>query len=198
MAQAIPVERRPSFAPHERPSLLGVGTIVWLASELMFFSGLFAAYYTIRAHNPTSTWPPAGDDVAVIRSGIFTFILLMSSFTMQKGVWNEERGWRRSARWWIVLSFLMGAAFDAAQGYEWAHVPFSPHTDAFGSMFFLMTGIHGLHVAVGLIAMLFLLGRMIGPGGDPGEQPAFQAVGYYWHFVDVVWIGLYASLFLLH
>ncbi|MBO0887069.1 MAG: cytochrome c oxidase subunit 3, partial [Acidimicrobiales bacterium] len=60
------------------------------------------------------------------------------------------------------------------------------------------TGIHGLHVAVGLIAMLFLLGRMIGPGGDPGEQPAFQAVGYYWHFVDVVWIGLYASLFLLH
>jgi cytochrome c oxidase subunit 3 len=65
-------------------------------------------------------------------------------------------------------------------------------------MFFLMTGIHGLHVAVGLIAMLFLLGRMVGPGGDPGEQPAFQAVSYYWHFVDVVWIGLYASLFLLH
>jgi cytochrome c oxidase subunit 3 len=117
---------------------------------------------------------------------------------MQWGVWQEERGLRRSARWWIVLTFLMGSAFDANQGYEWTHVPFSAHTDAYGSMFFVMTGLHGLHVAIGLVAMLFLLGRMAGPGGDPGERPALQALSYYWHFVDIVWVGLYASLFLVH
>ncbi len=178
-----------------RPTMLGVGTIIWLGSELMFFSGLFAAFFTIRAH--ATVWPPAGDKLDVLQSGIFTIVLLLSSVTCQKAVWEEEHGRRRSARWWLVLTIFMGLAFLGNQGYEWNTVPFRPHTDAFGSLFFIMTGLHGLHVAIGLVALAGVIGRMIGPRGDPGEQAVFQAVSYYWHFVDIVWIGLYSALFLL-
>ncbi len=181
-----------------RPSMLGVGTMIWLGSELMFFSGLFAAYFTLRAHAAGGPWPPAGIHIDVVRSGIFTVILVLSSFTMQKGVWEEEHERRPSARWWVVFSFVLGGAFLANQALEWSSVDFLPSTNSYGSMFFVMTGLHGLHVAIGLVAMVGLLGRMAGPRGDPGEQSVFQAVSYYWHFVDIVWIGLYSSLFLLH
>lgn len=203
MTQAISVEGAqpqyvPEAAPH-RPSLLNVGVMIWLGSELMFFSGLFASYFTIRAQdNINHVWPPAGIKVDTIQSGIFTAILVASSFTMQRALWSEERRHNRSqAKRWIVITFVMGSLFLANQGYEWFHVNFRLSTNAFGSMFYLMTGLHGLHVFVGLLAMVLLLGRMAGPGGDPGERPVFQSVTYYWHFVDVVWVFLYASLFLL-
>ena len=199
MSQAISLGG--AAADHEggmrRPSLLGVGTVVWLASELMFFSGLFAAYFTIRAHDGTP-WPPPADKLDVIQSGIFTLILLASSLTCQKALLDAERGRRTSARAWLVLTIVMGAAFVVNQAVEWLSVPFSTSTNAFGSMFFVMTGLHGLHVILGLVALTAVLGRMAGTAGDPGELNVFQAVSYYWHFVDVVWIGLYASLFLLH
>ena len=180
-----------------RPPMLAVGTIIWLASELMFFSGLFAAYFTVRANAAGHQWPPHGIKLDILQSGIFTIILLASSFTMQKALFDEEKGDRRGARIWLVTSFLMGLAFVLNQAYEWHTVDFSPKTNAFGSMFFLMTGLHGLHVILGLVAMIGLYARMAGRAGDPGEAPVFQAVSYYWHFVDVVWIGLYSALFLL-
>ncbi|MCL4449021.1 MAG: cytochrome c oxidase subunit 3 [Actinobacteria bacterium] len=179
----------------ERPSLLAVGVLIWLGSELMFFSGLFAAYFAIRAH--ATIWPPKGSHLDVLQAGIFTLILLASSPTMQKAVWEEEKGNRVSARFWIVLSITLGSMFLMNQMYEWITLPFSPSTNAYGSLFFIMSGIHGLHVLLGLVAMVFLLGRMKGPAGDPGERTVFQAVSYYWHFVDFVWIALYACLFLL-
>jgi cytochrome c oxidase subunit 3 len=198
MTQAATLDRHDLLPGGMRkPSMLGVGTIVWLGSELMFFAGLFAAYFTIRA-NHVGPWPPAGDKLDVVQSGIFTVILLMSSVTMQKALWDAEHGLRRASRWWLVLTIVMGASFIANQAVEWHTVPFSTSTNAFGSMFYVMTGLHGLHVILGIVAMLGLLGRLSGPAGDPGELDVFQAISYYWHFVDVVWIGLYASLFLLH
>lgn len=198
MTQAISLEGEPGRTGRmRRPSLLGVGTVVWLSSELMFFSGLFAAYFTIRAHDGTP-WPPPGDKLDVVQSGIFSAILLASSLTCQKALYDAEHGRRQSARWWLVLTVAMGAAFVANQAYEWSTMPFGPSTDAFGSMFYVMTGLHGLHVILGLVALVAVLGRMAGGAGDPGELDVFQSVSYYWHFVDVVWVGLYASLFLLH
>ncbi len=199
MTQAIPVEGTQPYQPAraKRPSMVGVGTIIWLASELMFFSGLFASYFTIRAHDG-NPWPPPPVHLEPIVAGIFTFILVSSSVTMQHAVWQEEKGLRRSSRFWLIMSFLLGAAFVANQFHEWLTVDFTPKTNAFGSMFFMMSGLHALHVTLGLLAMVALLGRMIGPRGDPGEVPVFQAVAYYWHFVDIVWVGLFASLFLLH
>ncbi len=176
--------------------MLGIGTMIWLASELMFFSGLFAAYFAIRAHNMPN-WPPPGVHLDVLLSGLATIVLVASSGTFQMAVIALEKGNKSKARTWIVISFIMGCIFLTNQGYEWTHLPFSVSSNAFGSMFYLMTGFHGLHVTLGLIAMLGLLLRISGPGKDPGEVAVIQAVSYYWHFVDVVWVGLYTVLFLL-
>ncbi len=169
--------------------------MIWLGSEFMFFSGLFAAFFTIRAH--AAVWPPPGTKLDTIQAGVFTFVLLASSPTMQLGVWAQERGERNKARAWIITSFLLGAAFLANQMYEWKTLPFRPRTNAYGSLFYIMSGLHGLHVALGLVAMIALLIRMSGPRGDMGETPVYQAVSYYWHFVDIVWVGLFSALFLL-
>ena len=201
MTQALSVDRpaRPPRHITERPTLLAVGVIIWLGSEIMFFSGLFAAYFTIRARHPV--WPLlAGAKLDYVQAGIFSVILLISSPTFQFGVWAEERGERRKATIWIVTSFLLGAAFVANTLYEWHDFASSHHgpaLNAYWSLFFVMTGIHGLHVALGLVAMIFLLGRMGGPKGDPGETNVYQAVGYYWHFVDFMWVGIFSCLFLL-
>ena len=201
MTQALSVEQTAPGQRHvpERPPLLAVGVMIWLGSELMFFSGLFAAYFTIRA-NSHVPWPPLdGKHLDYVQAGIFSVILLVSSPTFQFGVWAEERGERRKARQWIVTSFILGAGFLANTLYEWhdfASSHHGPSLNAYWSLFFIMTGIHGLHVALGLVAMIFLLGRMKGQEGDPGETNVFQAVGYYWHFVDFMWIGIFSCLFL--
>jgi cytochrome c oxidase subunit III len=182
-----------------RPPLLNVGVMVWLGSELMFFAGLFAAYFTVRAQDTVGgVWPPKGIHLDVLQSGIFTGILVASSFTMQRALWSEERRLNREqARRWVVITFIMGSLFLANQGYEWFHVDFRISVNAFTSLFFLMTGLHGLHVFVGLVAMALFYGRLLGPEGDPGERSVFQVVTYYWHFVDVVWVFLYSAIFLL-
>jgi len=197
MTQAIAVAPPAAHRGMRKPSLLGVGVIIWLGSELMFFASLFAAYFTIRAHDG-NPWPPADVRLDYLQSGAFTLLLVLSSVTCQKALYEAEQGRRRSARWWLVLTIIMGASFVLNQGVEWFTVPFGPATNAYGSMFFLMTGLHGLHVILGLVALTAMLGRLAGKAGDPGELDAFQAVSYYWHFVDVVWIFLYASLFYVH
>ena len=179
--------------------MLAVGVMIWLGSEVMFFSGLFAAFFTIRSH--AAVWPPTGTKLDTIQAGVFTVILLASSFTMQHAVWQQERGKRSSAKLWIVITLVMGAAFVSNQFYEWItlshHAATDPTVTAYGSLFYIMTGLHGLHVFLGLVAMVFLFLRLKGPKGDPGETAVFQAVSYYWHFVDIVWIGLFSCLFLL-
>ncbi len=201
MTQALTVEQPAPGRRHvpERPPLLAVGVMIWLGSELMFFSGLFAAYFTIRAH--AATWPLLqGQKLDYVQAGIFSVILLVSSPTFQLGVWAQERGERRKAKAWIYTSFILGAGFVANTLYEWHDFASSHHgpgLNAYWSLFFVMTGIHGLHVTLGLIAMIFLLGRLRGPAGDPGETNVYQAVGYYWHFVDFMWVGIFSCLFLL-
>jgi cytochrome c oxidase subunit 3 len=180
---------------HDRPPMLAIGVMIWLGSELMFFSGLFAALFTIRAHLPY--WPPKGTHLDVVQSGIFTIILVASSFTMQWAVYLIEHRDRKGARLWTNISLIMGTLFVLNQVWEWIHLETRWYTNSYGSVFFITTGIHGLHVTLGLIAMGLLLFRMRGTEGDPGELATFQGVSYYWHFVDVVWIGLYSALFLL-
>lgn len=200
MAQAYAVEshqgRVQGPAGLKRPNLLSVGVIIWLGSEFMFFSGLFAAFFTIRAGYP-GKWPPGPTDLDYVQATIFSIILLLSSATMQTAVWAQEKGNKSKARFWLIVSFIMGAMFLGNQLYEWITLPFGPSTTVYGSLFFIMSGLHGLHVLLGLVAMLGLLGRIKGPKGDPGEVPVFQAVSYYWHFVDFMWIGLFSCLFLL-
>jgi cytochrome c oxidase subunit 3 len=193
-ATAIERPRSPGHPVAERPQMLAVGVMIWLGSEFMFFSGLFAAFFTIRS--AATTWPPPGTNLDTVQAFVFSIVLLVSSPTMQFGVWAQERGEFRKAQVWIVTSFVLGAAFLGNQAYEWRTLGFSPKNNAYQSLFFIMTGLHGLHVLLGLVAMTALLGRLAGRKDDPGETAVFQAVSYYWHFVDIMWIGLFSALFL--
>jgi cytochrome c oxidase subunit 3 len=134
---------------HDRPPMLAIGVMIWLGSEFMFFSGLFAAFFTIRAH--AAVWPPPGTDLDTIQAGVFTVILVSSSFTMQRAVFLEEWRRRAAARRWIVFTIILGAMFLGNQIYEWSTLTTRPATNAYGSLFFIMSGLHGLHVFLGLV-----------------------------------------------
>ena len=198
VADAVAAIENPQLRGHpvaERPQMLAVGVMIWLGSEFMFFSGLFAAFFTIRAD--ARVWPPHGTKLDTYQALAFTFVLLASSPTMQMAVWAQEKGRFKKAKIWLISSFVLGAAFLGNQAYEWKTLPFRPYSNAYGSLFYVMSGLHGLHVALGLVAMVILYIRLAGSREDPGETAVFQAVSYYWHFVDIVWIGLFSALFLL-
>ncbi|MDH2424566.1 heme-copper oxidase subunit III [Sphaerisporangium sp. TRM90804] len=188
-----------------RPNLVSVGTIVWLSSELMFFAALFAMYFTIRSvtlgqGNP---WPtlPEGAHLDVPYALVNTIVLVLSSVTCQLGVWAAEKGQVQKLRFWYIVSFLMGAWFVGGQVYEYSVLMgegLSLSTNAYGSVFYLTTGFHGLHVTGGLIAFLFMLGRTYAAKRFTHEQATSAiVVSYYWHFVDVVWIGLFATIYII-
>jgi cytochrome c oxidase subunit 3 len=173
-----------------------VGTVVWLASELMFFSGLFAAYFTVRGLTE-GPWPPEGVELEPAIAGLFTLFLVASSGTMQLGVRALTRGDRRRFRIWVGVTLVLAAVFLGNQLREYAGLSFQVDSHAYGSAFYLMTGFHGLHVFGGMLAMVVLLGRSVNAGFGASETPAVEVVSYYWHFVDVVWVGLFATIYLL-
>jgi cytochrome c oxidase subunit III len=196
---------------HDRPSMVSVGTIVWLASELMFFAALFAAYFTIRAVSP-GLWDQNTVKLNVPFSSANTTILVLSSLSCQLGVFAAERGQvgRRGGllnvpgwglREWFVLTYIMGAIFIGGQALEYTelvHENVTMASSAYGSVFYLTTGFHGLHVTGGLVAFLFVLGRTYLARKFTHEQAVTAVVvSYYWHFVDVVWIGLFATIYIL-
>ncbi len=196
---------------HDRPSMVSVGTIVWLASELMFFAALFAAYFTIRSVSP-ELWAQNTEKLNVPFAAANTTILVLSSLTCQLGVFAAERGHVGRAgsvlkvggwglREWFVLTYVMGAIFIAGQALEYAelvHENVTLASSAYGSVFYLTTGFHGIHVTGGLVAFLFVLGRTYLARKFTHEQAVTAiVVSYYWHFVDVVWIGLFATIYIL-
>ncbi len=186
---------RPGVSPSERPLLLGVGVVVWLSSELMFFAGLFAAYFTLRASN--RTWPPPGSDLATGRTALATVVLVSSSFTMHRAVRRAERGDRRGTSRWLLITAALGLVFLANQAREYADLSFSIASHAYGSIFYLMTGFHGLHVIGGIAFMVAVVGVVAGESSRAPSGPTVTVCGYYWHFVDVVWVAMFATLYLL-
>ncbi|MGZ4460118.1 MAG: aa3-type cytochrome oxidase subunit III [Nocardioidaceae bacterium] len=208
-APVIPASRL--HGHHDRPSMVSVGTIVWLSSELMFFAALFASYFTIRAVSP-ELWRLSTAHLNVPFASVNTTVLVLSSVTCQLGVFAAERGqvgrtgsvfnvrgW--GLREWFVLTYCMGAFFIAGQATEYTsliHEGITIPSSAYGSVFYLTTGFHGLHVTGGLIAFLLVLGRTFLARRFTHEQAVSAiVVSYYWHFVDVVWIGLFATIYLI-
>jgi cytochrome c oxidase subunit 3 len=173
---------------------LPVGVIVWLSSELMFFAGLFAAYFTLRSAN--EVWPSEGVELGVLRAGIFTVVLVASSLTMHRSVQAAESGDRTGALRWLAATFVLGLAFVANQLAEYLTLSFGLDSDAYGTIFWLLTGFHWLHVVAGLVLMA-ALARLSWPGSRAPLAVHHQVVGYYWHFVDVVWIGVYVTVYLI-
>ncbi len=190
--------RVPSSA--ERPNMVSVGTIVWLSSELMFFSALFAMYFTLRAVN-LELWAEEVEKLNLPLSAFNTTVLVLSSVTCQLGVFAAERGDVAKLRKWFVITLLMGTYFVAGQIYEYielVHEGLTLSSSAYGSAFYLTTGFHGLHVTGGLIAFIFVLLRTYATKHfTHGQATSAIVVSYYWHFVDVVWIGLFAVIYLI-
>jgi cytochrome c oxidase subunit 3 len=178
-----------------RPSPLAIGVVVWLSSELMFFSGLFAAWFTLRAS--TSPWPPVGVELATGRTALATGVLIASSLTMHGAVRAGEREDRANAIRWLALTALLGLVFLGNQALEYRQAPFSISSHAYGSIFYLMTGFHGLHVLGGLLFMGAVAGAIGGRTSKAPAGPTVEVCAFYWHFVDVVWVAMFSTIYLL-
>ena len=192
-----------------RPNTVAVGTIVWLGSEVMFFAGLFAIYFTLRSTSP-GLWESQSSLHNIVFSGINTGILVASSVACQFGVFAAERLQPRRKSWkiadwgmieWFFVTYAMGAIFIIGQVFEYATLVSEGlrlDSDSYGSAFYLATGFHGLHVIGGLVAFLFIIGRGYAVKNF-GHKEATSAivVSYYWHFVDVVWVGLFLIIYIL-
>jgi cytochrome c oxidase subunit 3 len=191
--------------------MVSVGTVVWLASELMFFAGLFAMYFTLRSTSG-ELWATETEKLNVPFALVNTIILVSSSFSCQFGVFAAERLQPRRTgglfalnRWgmveWFLLTFVMGAVFVSVQAYEYAELVsegVSLSSNSFGSAFYITTGFHGIHVVGGLIAFLLIIGRaFIARRFGHFEATSAIVTSYYWHFVDVVWIGLFIIIYFL-
>ena len=193
--------------------MVAVGTMVWLSSELMFFAALFAFYFTIRGHEG-ELWEERTVMLNVPFALCNTIVLVVSSVWCQLGVLQAEKGivarpagtpLAKVSAWgmreWYVLTYVFGAIFIAGQVYEYAHLVTEGVTlasDAYGSVFYLATGFHGMHVTGGLIAFLLIIGRTFTTRRYSHAQATGAVVtSYYWHFVDVVWIALFIMIYVL-
>jgi len=182
-----------------RPNMVSVGTIVWLSSELMFFAALFAMYFSIRAAD-YDLWREHTPELNIPYATTFTVILVLSSVTCQLGVFAAEKGDVFALRRWFTITFVMGLIFVLGQANEYRNLVtegIALNRDGYGSMFYLTTGFHGLHVTGGLIAFIVYMIRTTMGRFTPAQATSAIVVSYYWHFVDVVWIALYAMIYWL-
>jgi cytochrome c oxidase subunit 3 len=179
--------------------MVSVGTIVWLSSELMFFAALFAMYFSIRATAP-HLWEIHTPSLNVPYATANTIVLVLSSVTCQMGVFAAEKGDVFALRRWFTITFVMGLIFVLGQANEYrslVHEGVKLNGDGYGSMFYLTTGFHGLHVTGGLIAFIVYMIRTTMGRFTPAQATSAIVVSYYWHFVDVVWIALYSMIYWL-
>jgi cytochrome c oxidase subunit 3 len=183
-----------------------LGMFLFIASEIALFGSFFAAYFFIRVVNPESsivtpekwqTWPPAPYEFPVFVAGVNTAILVTSSFTMHWAVQSIRRGHRRGLQAGLVATIALGLAFLLTQIVEYSHVGFNTSDGAFASAFFGLTGLHGAHVFVGLSLLTMAAVRAFRGHFSPDHYHGVEIPGIYWHFVDVMWIVVYTTVYLL-
>ncbi|HYG60612.1 MAG TPA: cytochrome c oxidase subunit 3 [Symbiobacteriaceae bacterium] len=175
-----------------------LGFWLFLSSESIFFASLLVAYLIYHGQNGGGPMPK--DLFNVPLTSVSTFVLLMSSLAMVLGVWSAQQGLAKQAMRWVLATAGMGAIFLGFQAYEFSHFyheGLSISSSLFGTTFYVLTGFHGAHVAVGVIWLVALLFH--GRKGGLGQAKAsdVEVAGLYWHFVDIVWIVLFTVLYLL-
>jgi len=163
----------------------------------MLFGSFFTAYFFVRVVNNPPSWPPEGFHLPVYVAGINTAILVTSSFTMHWALTSIKRGNRSGLQGGLVLTFLLGSSFLLTQLLEYSRIGFTPHTDAFGSVFFGLTGLHGAHVFVGLTLLAAATVRSFRGHYTEEDHLGVEIPGIYWHFVDVMWIVVYTTVYIL-
>ena len=175
-----------------------VGMLLFIASEVMFFGGLFATYFNARA-TTTGTWgPPEGaHELDLPLAAVLTAILVASSFTMQFGVWAIRRGDTGKLKMWTAITLGLGILFLAGQLYDYSQLGFGIADGVFGTVFYTLTGFHGAHVFGGAVGLTIVLARALRGQFSARNHVAVEAVSMYWHFVDVVWIGVFSTIYLL-
>ena len=171
-----------------------LGMALFISSEVMFFGGLFGAYFTLRAR--ADAWPPSGTpELELWLPSILTAVLLTSSFAVHRAERALARG--EPAARWLGLTIALGLAFLAGQAFEYSQLDLGIDTNAFGTLFFTITGAHGLHVALGVAALAIALAKLRRGHLSAERGGALEAAAYYWHFVDVVWLLVFSTLYLL-
>jgi cytochrome c oxidase subunit 3 len=173
-----------------------LGMFLFIASEIMLFGSFFTAYFFVRVANGTP-WPTPGLELPVFVAGINTIILVTSSFTMHWALQAIKRGNRAGLKAGLTLTFLLGLTFLLTQVLEYSRVGFAPYTNAFGTIFFSLTGLHGAHVFVGLTLLLAATIRSYRGHYTPEAHLGVEIPGIYWHFVDVMWIVVYTTVYIL-
>jgi cytochrome c oxidase subunit III len=184
---------------HAPPRTAIFGMTIFLASEAMLFAGLIGGYIVLRLSS--AAWPPdpTSPPLPVMLTGINTVFLISSSFTYHAAEVAVKKG--KSGLGWLFFTLLLGGTFLGIQAYEWTHLYHEGlwfnKGGAFGSSFFVLTGFHGLHVALGVLMILVAFLRQLGGAYTAQNHTYLILTGMYWHFVDVVWIFLFTVLYLI-
>jgi cytochrome c oxidase subunit 3 len=184
--------------PRGVPTAL-MGMILFIASEVMFFGGFFGAYFDIRAGQ--KVWPPATPHIEHLETWpiatILTILLVTSSFTAHAGLLSIKRGDRRGLLRWLTVTLILGSLFLLLQLYDYAELGFGLRDGIFATLFYTMTGFHFAHVLGGALFMYLLILQANRGVFTPEDHTAVTSGVIYWHFVDVVWIGLFSTYYLL-
>jgi cytochrome c oxidase subunit 3 len=176
------------------PQLLGM--LLFIISEVMIFGAFFTAYFFIRVVN-SDPWPAHGTELPKVVAGFNTAILLSSSLTIHWALTSIKNGNRFGLKAGMLSTFFLGLTFLFVQVNEYVHIGFAPHDSAQGSIFYGLTGLHGAHVCVGLILLGIVTVRSFRGHFTPEEHRGVEVPGIYWHFVDIMWIIVYSSVYLL-
>jgi cytochrome c oxidase subunit 3 len=177
------------------PQLLGM--LLFIISEVMVFGAFFTAYFFIRVVSGDQWFPIQENELPVAVAGVNTCILVSSSFTMHWAQTSIKNGNRFGLKAGILTTFLLGLTFLFIQVNEYVHIGFAPHDFAQGSVFYGLTGLHGAHVFVGLTLLLMVTIRSWRGHFSPEEHRGVEVPGIYWHFVDVMWIVVYTTVYIL-
>jgi cytochrome c oxidase subunit 3 len=172
-----------------------LGMVVFVASEAMFFATFFGAYFTIYSVNPV--WPPAGFHLEPGLASVLTVLLVASSVTLQTGVRAIRRDRTRAMLVWLGLTILLGAGFLGLQLYDYSLLGFGVRDGIFGSLFYVMTGLHMAHVFGGVVFLVLVLVQGLGGQLTHAHHDSMEAGSIYWHFVDVVWICLFTTFYVV-
>jgi cytochrome c oxidase subunit 3 len=176
-----------------------LGIFLFIISEVMLFGSFFASYFFLRVVvNPTA-WPPQPFELPVAIAGMNTAILISSSFTVHYALEAARKGNRAGMKLGLVLTWMLGLTFLFIQINEYVHLGFSARTESFGTIFYSLTGLHGAHVFIGLCLLTAATIRAFRGhfGKEPEKHLGIEVPGIYWHFVDIMWIVVFATVYVL-
>src|SRR3954449_5034978 len=173
-----------------------LGMLLFIISEVMLFGAFFTAYFFLRVV-ANDDWPAAGTELPILIAGVNTCILLSSSLTMHWALVAAKNENRFGMRAGLLTTFLLGLTFLSVQINEYVHIGFAPGDHAQGTIFYGLTGLHGAHVFVGLTLLLFATIRAFRGHFSPAEHRGIEVPGIYWHFVDIMWIVVYSTVYIL-